>query len=65
VPKIKSNRAAVKRFRVTARGKIKRNRGFKSHLLSGKGKNRKRRLRKPAFVAKVQTKNIRELIPYL
>ena len=45
MPKIKTNRAAAKRFRVTASGKIKRNKGFKSHLLSSKGKKRKRQLR--------------------
>jgi large subunit ribosomal protein L35 len=65
VPKIKTNRAAAKRFRVTATGKIKRNKGFKSHLLSSKGKKRKRRLRKAALVAAVQVKNIRKLIPYV
>jgi large subunit ribosomal protein L35 len=65
VPKIKSNRAAMKRFRVTGSGKIKRNRGFKSHLLSSKGKKRKRRLRQSTTVAAVEQKNIRKLIPYL
>jgi len=65
VPKIKTNRAAAKRFRVTATGKIKRNKGFKSHLLSSKGKKRKRRLRKAALVAEVQVKNIHKLIPYV
>jgi large subunit ribosomal protein L35 len=65
VPKIKSNRAAMKRFKVTASGKIKRHKGFKSHLLSSKGKKRKRRLRKPALVSAVEAKRIRQLIPYL
>lgn len=65
VPKIKSSRGAVKRFRVTAAGKIKRNRAFKSHLLSGKGKKRKRRLRQAALVSPGEAKKIRKLIPYL
>jgi large subunit ribosomal protein L35 len=65
VPKIKTNRAAAKRFRVTGSGKIKRNKGFKSHLLSSKGKKRKRRLRQGTLVSAVETKNIRQLIPYL
>ena len=64
MPKIKTNRAAAKRFRVTASGKIKRNKGFKSHLLSSKGKKRKRKLRRPALVSKGEAKNIRKLIPY-
>jgi large subunit ribosomal protein L35 len=65
VPKIKTNRAAAKRFRVTGSGKLKRNKGFKSHLLSSKGKKRKRHLRQATTVAAVEQKNIRKLIPYL
>ena len=65
MPKMKSNRAAMKRFRVTATGKIKRGRGFRRHLLSGKGKKRKRRLRKTTLVSPQEQKNIRKLVPYL
>jgi large subunit ribosomal protein L35 len=64
VPKIKTNRAAAKRFRVTASGKIKRNKGFKRHLLSSKGKKRKRQLRSGTMVSAAEQRNIRELIPY-
>ncbi len=65
VPKIKSSRGAVKRFKITATGKVKRSKAFKGHLLSSKGKKRKRRLRQGALVASVETKNVRKLIPYL
>jgi large subunit ribosomal protein L35 len=65
VPKIKSKRGAIKRFRVTGSGKVKRNKGFKGHLLSSKNKKRKRRLRQAALVSPVEQKNIRKLIPYL
>jgi large subunit ribosomal protein L35 len=65
VPKIKSKRGAVKRFRVTATGKIKRSKASKGHLLSGKGKKRKRRLRKGGMVSPSETRNIHKLIPYL
>ncbi|HEY3305639.1 MAG TPA: 50S ribosomal protein L35 [Candidatus Binatia bacterium] len=65
MPKIKSKRGAMKRFRVTASGKIKRSKGFKGHLLSSKNKKRKRRLRKSGLVSAVEQKNIRKLIPYL
>ncbi|HEX9445414.1 MAG TPA: 50S ribosomal protein L35 [Candidatus Binatia bacterium] len=65
MPKIKSNRGAMKRFRVTGTGKIKRSRGFKGHLLSAKSKKRKRKLRKGALVSPADQKNIRKLIPYL
>ncbi|NIO08330.1 MAG: 50S ribosomal protein L35 [Deltaproteobacteria bacterium] len=64
MPKIKTNRAAAKRFKVTASGRIKRSRGFKSHLLSSKGRKRKRRLRQAAMVSDRETKVIRKLIPY-
>ena len=55
----------MKRFRVTASGKIKRSKGFKGHLLSSKSKKRKRGLRHSALVAAVEQKNTRKLIPYL
>jgi large subunit ribosomal protein L35 len=64
VPKMKTNRAAAKRFRITGSGKIKRNKGFKSHLLSGKGKKRKRKLRQAVTVSASDSPNIRKLIPY-
>jgi large subunit ribosomal protein L35 len=65
VPKIKTNRAAAKRFRVTGSGKVKRNKGYKSHILSSKNKKRKRNLRHATLVAAVEQKNVRKLIPYL
>lgn len=65
MPKIKSNRGAMKRFRVTGSGKIKRSRGFKGHLLSSKNKKRKRKLRKGGLVSPADQRNIRKLIPYL
>ena len=55
----------MKRFRVTGKGKIKRNKGFKGHLLSSKGKKRKRNLRQGALVSAAEQKNIRKLVPYL
>ena len=64
MPKIKTNRSAAKRFRVTATGKIKRNKGYKRHILSSKGKKRKRHLRQATMVAAWDVKNIRKLIPY-
>ena len=45
MPKIKTNKSAAKRFRVTGTGKIKRNKANKRHILSSKGKKRKRHLR--------------------
>jgi large subunit ribosomal protein L35 len=48
--KMKSNRSAKKRFKITAKGKIKRWRAGASHYNTRKAKDRKRRLRKPTLV---------------
>jgi len=65
MPKIKTNRGAAKRFRKTGTGKIRRNKAFTSHILTKKTTKRKRDLRQSTLVAKVDEKNIRQLIPYL
>jgi large subunit ribosomal protein L35 len=65
MPKIRSKRGAAKRFKVTAGGKIKRRKGWKSHLLEWKSPKRKRQLRKGALVSKADAKRIRKLLPYL
>ena len=36
MPKMKTNRSAAKRFKVTGTGKLKRNKAYKSHMLSKK-----------------------------
>lgn len=64
MPKLKTRRAIAKRFKVTKRGKILRRKGFKSHLLSHKSKKRKRKLRRPALVSKVEREKILKLLPY-
>ena len=45
MPKIKTNRAAAKRFKTTGTGKLKRNKAYKSHILTKKSTKRKRNLR--------------------
>jgi len=65
MPKIKTNRGAAKRFRKTGTGKIRRNKAFTSHILTSKTTKRKRDLRQSTVVAKVDERNIRQLIPYL
>ena len=64
MPKIRTNKSAAKRFRITGSGKIKRNKGYKQHILSSKSKKRKRHLRQSSLVSAVERKNIRLLIPY-
>ena len=62
MPKMKSNRGAAKTFRKTASGKIKRNKAFKSHILTTKSKKRKRGLRKSTLVSKAETKRMKILL---
>lgn len=63
--KIKTNRGAHKRFKVTGSGKIKHFKAYGSHLLTGKSAKRKRNLRKSAMVDKKDLQNVRRLLPYL
>jgi len=65
MPKLKTNRGAAKRFKVTAKGKVKRRRAFLRHINSHKTRKQKRRLGKPALVDKANEKAIKRLLPYL
>lgn len=64
MPKIKTKKSVAKRFKKTKRGKIKRSRAFKSHILTKKSGKRKRGLRKSGIVSKTQAKTIKTLLPY-
>ncbi|OOB79765.1 MAG: 50S ribosomal protein L35 [Epulopiscium sp. Nele67-Bin002] len=62
MPKIKTNRAAAKRFKVTAKGKLKRSKAYTSHILTKKSPKRKRNLRHPALVDKSNEKQMKRLL---
>lgn len=62
MPKMKTNRSAAKRFKKTARGKIRRQRAYRSHILTKKSSKRKRKLRKPTLVSKADMKRVRRLL---
>lgn len=64
MPKMKTHRGAAKRFSLTKSGKVKRAKAYKSHILTKKSSKRKRNLRKGAYIAAQEEKNIRNLIPY-
>jgi large subunit ribosomal protein L35 len=64
MPKIKTNRAAAKRFKVTGTGKVRRYKAYKSHLLSKKSPKRKRNLRSAGLVDPTNMRGIRRLLPY-
>lgn len=62
--KLKTNRSAAKRLKVTGSGKVMRRKGWKSHLLSGKNATRKRRLSGLVEVDKDNQKNLKRMLPY-
>ncbi|MFA6850306.1 MAG: 50S ribosomal protein L35 [Selenomonadaceae bacterium] len=64
MPKIKTRKAAAKRFTVTGSGKFKRNKAFKSHILEKKSPKRKRNLRKAAMASAADVGRIRKMLPY-
>ena len=65
MPKIKTNRAAAKRFKVTGTGKLKRNKADKSHILTKKSTKRKRNLRQATITDATNVKNMKKVLPYL
>ncbi len=62
MPKMKSNRASSKRFRLTGTGKVRRSKAYKSHILTKKSTKRKRNLRKNGLVAESDAKRVKLLI---
>lgn len=65
MPKMKTSRAAAKRFKLTGTGKIKRAKAFRSHILTKKSTKTKRNLRKTAYVSSTQEKTMKKILPYL
>ena len=65
MPKIKTNRAAAKRFKKTATGKLKRNKAYKSLILTKKSTKRKRNLRQATITDATNVKNMKKVLPYL
>ncbi|MBR2860995.1 MAG: 50S ribosomal protein L35 [Clostridia bacterium] len=64
MPKMKTHRGAAKRFSLTATGKVKRGKAYRSHILTKKSTKRKRNLRQGGYIAACEAANIRSLIPY-
>lgn len=65
MPKLKSRKAAAKRFRRSGGGKIMRRKAFKNHLLQHKSTDRKRRLSKLVPVHESDVENVEGMLPYL
>ena len=60
MPKMKTNASAKKRFTLTGSGKIKRKHAFKSHILTKKATDQKRRLTKSGLVSDADAPNIKK-----
>ena len=65
MPKLKTNRSAAKRFKVTGTGKLKRNKAYKRHILTKKSTKVKRNLRKAAITDSTNVANMKKIMPYL
>ena len=65
MPKMKTSRAAAKRFKLTGTGKLKRAKAYKSHILTKKSTKRKRNLRKSIITDATNVKSMKKILPYL
>ena len=64
MPKMKTNRAAAKRFKITGSGRVKRSKGGGNHGMQEKSRKRLRRLRNNDMVDKTFVKRIKLMLPY-
>ena len=65
MPKMKTSRAAAKRFKLTGTGKLKRNKAYKRHILTKKSTKNKRNLRHAVMTDETNAKNMKKILPYL
>ena len=65
MPKMKTTKAAAKRFKKTGTGLLKINNAYKSHILTKKSQKRKRNLRKAAIADATNVKNMKKILPYI
>lgn len=64
MPKLKTKRAAAKRFKITKKGKVKKKQAYTSHILTKKSRKRKRKLRKPSRLNPVEERLVKKMLPY-
>ncbi|WP_408955832.1 50S ribosomal protein L35 [Natroniella sp. ANB-PHB2] len=62
--KMKTHKGMKKRVKKTGRGKFKRKKAYRSHLMTKKSGNRKRKLNKDALVDEGNQKRVEKLLPY-
>lgn len=63
--KMKTKRAAAKRFKPTGTGKLKRNKAYRRHILTKKSPKLKRSLRKAPIIDSSNDKNMKKILPYI
>jgi large subunit ribosomal protein L35 len=64
MPKLKTNRGAAKRFKISGSGRIKRSQANRRHILTKKTTKRKRHLRGSTGAASGDQRSIRLMLPY-
>jgi len=64
MPKLKTNKSARKRIRVTKTGRFKHFKAGKSHILTSKRSKRKRHLGKPGYIEGGEKKSLAKMLPY-
>lgn len=64
MPKLKTNKSAAKRFKVTKTGKLKKRSAKRGHILGKMSRKAKRNLRRSSYVSDADAKKIRRLLPY-
>ena len=65
MPKVKTKKAAAKRFKMTGTGKLKRMKTYMSHILTKKTTKIKSNLRHAAMTDATNVKNMKKVLPYL
>jgi large subunit ribosomal protein L35 len=62
MPKMKTHSGAKKRFRKTAKGKLRGRRAYSSHILEKKSPKRKRGFRRPSEISTADAGQVRTLL---
>ena len=62
MPKMKTDRGAAKRIKVTGTGRLRRRQAFRSHLLEKKSSKRTRRLGRETDIARADERSVRRML---
>ncbi|MDD5613541.1 MAG: 50S ribosomal protein L35 [Candidatus Omnitrophica bacterium] len=64
MPKMKTKKAVRKRIRITGKGKLKRAKANKSHLMRSKTSKRRLHLKKGGYVSSTEAAKVKKMLPY-